>query len=682
MTPLAEQDDLTLGAMTLRASTCELVHPAGVETVEPQVMRVLLVLARQPGRVVSRDAIVDQAWAGRAVSEDAINRVLSRLRRLSTVTGVFQLGTVRKVGYRLEPVAAPGDRAAGEVHAPNAPVPNAPVPNAPAPNAPIKNAPSGGAGRRMGRIVALLALVALVSAGGALLAARFLAAPGRAAASASVSQGPTLALFLAARDPIDAATAAALDDQMRMTLSHMQGLRLIADGSVAARPTDLVLKGSVGHAEGRPVIDLTLGDGRSGVRLWSARFDGRATLDPSAQERAVSAAARFLAVRLGDGLAGRAAAREPGDPEVERLVVRARRSYAASNEARHQRDWAGFARLTASADTDSNRALALDPASAGALMVRYQIEMGPQYPRPGETQAAFQARLGRAASYLSRALAADPDDPEVLVAAGEDYRQSLRWDDAERLLERAVAIDPNSPDANTWYAYHLGLMGRCAQGLKHARIAAALAPGDTWRQLAIPRLLHCDGRRGEAAGIYHQLQARDPGNVFLLREIYLMRLGERNAAALRMLAAFTRDDLWRGAPPPPIAAMTARVEAAAEALDGRPQAFLRLLDTDRATYAAAPPDPRKFGRTQGDAWFVLALEYAEAGSPDRALSALGQAVDLGSLYLPWALPYGPTEFPPAVRGTPAYAALWKSSPGLADLMKRRAAAARDRSARS
>lgn len=648
MTPLADQDDLTLGSMSLRPSTCELLHPAGVETLEPQVMRVLLALARRPGRVLSRDAIVEQAWDGRAVSEDAINRVLSRLRRLSTLTGVFRLTTLRKVGYRLDPVSIEGGSASG-------------------------SAPAVAPGRpRTRMIVGLMGLIAVVSGGGALLVWREMAAP----LPATIAQGPSLALNLSARDPADAAVRSALDLQMRETLSHMQGLKLIADRPDAAAPTDLVLGGAVGHNGGRAVIDLNLADGRSGLRIWSARFDGRTIGDPTAQERAVSAAARFLAVRLGDGLAGQAAAREPSNPEVERLVIRARRTYAASNAARHRRDWPRSVRLAGEAEADALRALAIDPASAGALMVRYQIDSAPQYPRPGETRTAFQTRLQRAAGFLSRALAADPDDPEVLVAASEDYRQSLRWSDAQRLLERAVAIDPNAPDANTWYAYHLGLVGRCDQGLEHARVAAALAPGDTWRQLAVPRLLHCAGRRAEAAAVYRGLQTRDPSNVFLLRELYLMRLGERNAGALRALAAFTRHDLWRDGPPPPVATQIARIEAAADALDGRPRTFLRLTDADRVLYAAAPADARMSGRTQGDAWFVLALEYAHAGASDRALEALREALDRGSLYLPWALPYGPTEFPPAVSGTPAYAALWKSSPGLADLMTLRERAAR------
>ena len=55
----------------------------------------------------------------------------------------------------------------------------------------------------------------------------------------------------------------------------------------------------------------------------------------------------------------------------------------------------------------------------------------------------------------------DQDRIEALAATARDFRRALRWEEADKLLERAVAIDPNSPDANTWYAYGLALSGRC-----------------------------------------------------------------------------------------------------------------------------------------------------------------------------------------------------------------------------
>ena len=648
MTALADQADMSLGAATLRPSTCQLIQGGEALIVEPQVMRVLIELGREPGKVLSREELVRRCWGGRSISEDAINRVISLIRRLATNTGAFQLRTIRTVGYQLEIAGAAGV--------------------APSPGAQSSTPP---AARRRGRLLAGVAAAVILAGGVGALVWRV-----TASAPASASAGPTLAVRpLAPGSEVDRALAAEVDEQLRSTLSRMQGLRLIEAPGGDGR-TDLVVEGSAARVGGHPLIKLTLRDGHSGVRIWSANFDGATTPEPTAQARAVSSTARYLAIRLGDGLAGQAAAREPDNPEVDRIVAEARRTFAAANEARHSRQWARSQALMKAVDQASGEALALDPNAARALMLRYQINAAPRYPMPGESQAAFKTRLNTAASYLSRAVAADPDDPEVLVAAGEDLRSAMRWGDAERLLERAVALDPNSPDANTWYAYHLGLMGRCELGLKHARIAAGLMPGDTWRQLAIPRLLHCAGRRAEAAAAYRDLLKRDRGNVFLLRELYLIHLGERDVGALRALQAFAQTDLWRGAPPPPVAAMIARIGLGADAVEGRPRAFVRLLDSDREALAHPPPGLTNFGRTRGDALFVLALEYAEAGQGDPAILTLREAVEQGSLYLPWALPHGPTEFPSVLRDRPDYAALWKSSPPLADLMARRKSAAR------
>ena len=194
--------------------------------------------------------------------------------------------------------------------------------------------------------------------------------------------------------------------------------------------------------------------------------------------------------------------------------------------------------------------------------------------------------------------------------------------------------------------------------------------------MAVPRLLHCAGRREEAERAYRDLLVRDPGNVFVLHEVYLMLLGERAPDRLRQAADTARRELWNGKPPAPVAEQAARMDLAADALEGRPQAFLKILEAEARDLSAATAPRPGFGSTKGDQMFTLALEFAEAGQTARALDLLRGAVESGSLYLPWALPYGPTEFPPAMRADPAYAALWKSTPGLADLIARRAEAQR------
>ena len=56
--------------------------------------------------MVSRAELVSSCWGGRAVSEDAINRSISVIRRLSDAHGGFQIETVARVGYRLDEVDA------------------------------------------------------------------------------------------------------------------------------------------------------------------------------------------------------------------------------------------------------------------------------------------------------------------------------------------------------------------------------------------------------------------------------------------------------------------------------------------------------------------------------------------------------------------------------------------------
>ena len=78
-------------------------------------MQVLTALSRQRGEVVSRDDLVASCWGGRAVSEDAINRSISQIRRLAQQHGGFSIETVARVGYRLEdadPKAGPAAVAA------------------------------------------------------------------------------------------------------------------------------------------------------------------------------------------------------------------------------------------------------------------------------------------------------------------------------------------------------------------------------------------------------------------------------------------------------------------------------------------------------------------------------------------------------------------------------------------
>lgn len=66
-------------------------------------MQVLVAFAAANNRVLSRDALIARCWDGRIVGDDAINRVIGRLRKLALDEGSnsFSIETINKVGYRL-----------------------------------------------------------------------------------------------------------------------------------------------------------------------------------------------------------------------------------------------------------------------------------------------------------------------------------------------------------------------------------------------------------------------------------------------------------------------------------------------------------------------------------------------------------------------------------------------------
>jgi DNA-binding winged helix-turn-helix (wHTH) protein len=101
---LAHQSIFRLGALEVRPALRQLARDDGSEEVlEPRVMQVLVALARAEGAIVSRDDLTRSCWEGRVVGEDAINRVVSRLRRAAEGIGQgsFRIETITKVGYRL-----------------------------------------------------------------------------------------------------------------------------------------------------------------------------------------------------------------------------------------------------------------------------------------------------------------------------------------------------------------------------------------------------------------------------------------------------------------------------------------------------------------------------------------------------------------------------------------------------
>jgi len=113
---LARAAEIRVGPLVIEPALRRISRDDGREAVlEPRVMRVLVALAQAEGRILAREQLLGACWPGVIVGDDALNRVISRVRRLSETlgAGVLRLETITKVGYRLVRIAqAPGKQPA------------------------------------------------------------------------------------------------------------------------------------------------------------------------------------------------------------------------------------------------------------------------------------------------------------------------------------------------------------------------------------------------------------------------------------------------------------------------------------------------------------------------------------------------------------------------------------------
>lgn len=108
---VGRREEFRLEQWIVRPRLLSLDGPEGLVRLQPRVMDVLVALAARAGEVVTRDELVRDVWAGRVVSDDAINRCIVELRRALRDDGTGSvIETVPRVGYRLmlrvAPVAA------------------------------------------------------------------------------------------------------------------------------------------------------------------------------------------------------------------------------------------------------------------------------------------------------------------------------------------------------------------------------------------------------------------------------------------------------------------------------------------------------------------------------------------------------------------------------------------------
>lgn len=447
-TDLAREAEFMLGGAKVRPSSREIVLGEAHETIEPQVLKVLVALNRRRGEVVSRDELIRCCWDGRVVGEDAINRCLAKVRKLTDRMHGVSVETVPRVGYRLVEL----------------------LPDEPGESAERSVAVS--LRRPTAKLAAVLVLL-LIAIGGLAYALwpqdRQASAPTFAVLPfTSLNSGEEMHLF---GKSIAAATVDAL---------NRVSLPLASTAPLPAQPdrnpvdvgrelgADYVISGSV-RSEGDTVrVFARIDQVDGGVTVYTRMFER------PVEER------RVLPDQVAGGMAGAITwtipiiTREP-DPLVRAGVLRAilsedpRRGLEAARDTLARAPQSGIAQLAFALRSytvfshyntpEAERRALIGPARAAAERARTILpDLGEAY-LPACVLSST-ATLEQCENVLRQGLAADPRSPWIPTYLATLLSEAGRLKEAGPLRAAAYAADPFQPTKAGYHLYQLELWRR------------------------------------------------------------------------------------------------------------------------------------------------------------------------------------------------------------------------------
>jgi adenylate cyclase len=408
------------GVMLDGARSC-LRGPDGAEVpLAPKPFDLLMVLAHNPGRTMSKDSLLDAVWPGVHVSEDSLFQAVREARRAIGDKSGMVLRSMPRRGYLLDAAVSTRPPPAVET-----------APAAPSPPAPPTDRPS-------------LVVLPFQNMSG---------------------------------DPDQAYFADGMVEEITNSLSRIRWLFVIARNTAftyGGRAVDVrevghvlgvryVLEGSVRKAGGQVRIGCQLVEAVTGHRVWTERFDGDIADVFALQDRVAEAVAGAIEPSLRVAEIERARRKPTESLDAYDLYLRALPHHYAKTRADND---ACLALL--------RRAIALDPrfslAKAFAAFSLLQQEV-----QGWSTPDNREEGIGLAREALADA----QDDPATLRCAG----QAVAWLAQDRAggwaaLDRALMLNPNSAQVLGSAAWILNYLGEAERATAMFHRAIRLSPLD------------------------------------------------------------------------------------------------------------------------------------------------------------------------------------------------------------
>jgi eukaryotic-like serine/threonine-protein kinase len=262
---------------------------------------------------------------------------------------------------------------------------------------------------------------------------------------------------------------------------------------------DAVLTGSVARHSGRLVVSVELVDATTGAQIWSNLYDRPSTDVLLVQEDIVKSIVEDgVKVQLGADDRLRMAQRPTSDPLAYELYLRARHAIQKDTSEDYLR---ARALLQQALERDARFA-----AAHALLSGTYALMVLAGFERPTEAWP-------QALKSASRALALDPDSPEAhREAAGIAFFFEWDWPRAEREWKTSTESRGGSVDPDSLVSYALGCwaLGRPADAVRLARDARERDPLTPAFTLRLANYLLYSGGVEEAITLYEKAIADDP----------------------------------------------------------------------------------------------------------------------------------------------------------------------------
>ena len=417
--------------------------------IEPRVMALMVALAERPGELWARDELLTRLWAGRHSSDQTLTRIVYLLRKALKHTAAIEgaIKTVPKRGYRLDaPVRFAGPTTRSTPAEESSPHPFS------------------------------IAVLPVTDVSGA-DESGFLADGLTRDLTTLLSRTPRFRVA-----PISSVTRLATDQRAIRSAGESLDVRYVITATLA-------------RAGDRVRVRVELADALDDVLLWARKYQSELDQFFEVQEDVVCSISTAIAAKVNIPQPGRL-------KRSGRFNLSAYERIQAAEALRlnYGRETAAqiISRLREALNIEPD-----NPAVRAALAMQLSQSVVSQWlPNPETAKTEADA-------LITEALAAAPDDPDVLTAAGVVATMFHRPDEAIAHLEASIEKNPNDAHALAVLGWQRCLRHNDGNGITLIETAEARAPHHprfglwaTYRATAhLFMLNHEEGLRGAKQAI-------------------------------------------------------------------------------------------------------------------------------------------------------------------------------------